>query len=92
MNSQPSNHGWPWGCLMIWGLASAVAAADIGASETAQRDATAIEWYGYFKFDMSHDSAASSHGNYVLWVRPHAKGNGTSTLNATARQTRLGRG
>ncbi|MDP6702774.1 MAG: DcaP family trimeric outer membrane transporter, partial [Candidatus Latescibacteria bacterium] len=53
-------------------------------------DETEVRWYGYFKFDMAHDSAVSSNGNYVLYVRPQPRGHETSTLSITARQTRVG--
>ena len=51
---------------------------------------TELDWYGYFKLDMARDSAVSSGGNYILYVRPHPEGESISTLNITARQTRLG--
>ena len=50
---------------------------------------TEFSWYGYFKLDMARDSAVSSPGNYILYVKPQ-DGKATSTLNVTARQTRLG--
>jgi hypothetical protein len=53
-------------------------------------DETRLEWYGYFRLDMAHDSAVTSHGNYTLYVKPHEAGFPTSTLNITARQTRIG--
>ncbi|NKB72453.1 MAG: hypothetical protein GKR89_35705 [Candidatus Latescibacteria bacterium] len=66
--------------LLGFGLAEAGAQEQVGDAE--------VVWYGYFKFDMAHDSAVSSNGNYILYVRPQGKT--TSTLNITARQTRLG--
>ena len=51
---------------------------------------TKIDWYGYFKLDMAHDSAVSSHGNFILYVKPQAKKDAHSTLHITARQTRIG--
>ena len=49
-----------------------------------------LSWYGYFKLDMARDSAVPSHGNFVMYVKPHKAGEATSTLSVTARQTRLG--
>ena len=59
------------------------------AANALQED-TELEWYGYFKLDMAHDSAVSSNGNYILYVKPHDNNNAVSTLNMTARQTRFG--
>ncbi len=61
----------------------------LALSAQAEEEAT-VEWYGYFKFDMAHDSAVSSNGNYILYVAPHGKGDAVSTLNLTARQSRFG--
>ncbi|MBT4611434.1 MAG: hypothetical protein HOM68_18735 [Gemmatimonadetes bacterium] len=51
---------------------------------------TELEWYGYLRLDMAHDTAQSSHGNYTVFVQPHPAGEATSTMSVTARQSRLG--
>ncbi len=51
---------------------------------------TQIDWYGFMRLDMAHDSAASTPGNYALFVQPHLRDQSTSTLNITGRQSRVG--
>ena len=53
-------------------------------------DKTEIVPYGYVKVDLAYDNALSSHGNFIMYVKPHPQGRATHTLNFTARQTRLG--
>ena len=72
-------------CLWAWS-----SSASAGSGSLQLDEETRFEWYGYFRLDMAHDSAASSHGNYALYVKPHEGGKPTSTLNITARQTRVG--
>jgi hypothetical protein len=61
---------------------SAFAADDLGDIE--------FNWYGYFKLDLAYDSAVSSHGNFIMYVKPYAQGGAEQTVNITARQTRIG--
>jgi hypothetical protein len=58
------------------------------AAEGPQK--TEVNWYGYFKLDLAYDSAVSSHGNFVMYVKPYTEGNETETVNITARQSRIG--
>jgi len=51
---------------------------------------TEITWYGFFKGDLAYDTAASSHGNFAMWVKAHADGAEEATHNLTANQTRIG--
>lgn len=60
------------------------------ASGTNTTDALRTQWHGYFKLDLAYDYAHSSHGNFIMYVRPYPQGQPTSTINLTARQTRLG--
>ncbi len=73
--------------VLVIGLVEPAAAS---SGKTSLGKETTLEWYGYFRFDMAHDSAESSHGNYILYVKPHDRADATSTLSVTARQTRLG--
>jgi len=52
-------------------------------------DKTEIVPYGYVKVDLAYDNALSSHGNFIMFAKPHPQGQTTHTLNFTARQTRL---
>jgi hypothetical protein len=70
-------------------LIAALLSGAMAGSAQAEEETT-VDWYGYFKLDMAHDSAVSSNGNYILYVAPHGKGNAVSTLNLTARQSRFG--
>ena len=72
---------------LVLGLSSLATTA---AVEAASGGDTTLEWYGYFRLDMARDSAVSHPGNHVLYVKPHGVGDATSTVNVTARQTRLG--
>ena len=58
------------------------------AAEGAQE--TEFNCYGYFKLDLAYDSAVSSHGNFIMYVKPYAERSAAKTLNITARQTRIG--
>ncbi|MFT5085779.1 MAG: hypothetical protein ACI906_000449 [Candidatus Latescibacterota bacterium] len=71
-------------------LIAAILSGALAGSVQAEKEDTTVEWYGYFKLDMAHDSAVSSNGNYILYVAPHGKGDAVSTLNLTARQSRFG--
>ena len=81
--------GWlrvSWAVLALglaWPAAPATAKASPGKDTT-------LEWYGYLRFDMAYDTAVSHPGNYALYVKPHNDDDARSTLNVTARQTRLG--
>ena len=66
-------------------LAGRAYAADLGVP-----DAVKVAFYGYVKVDLSYDNSLSSHGNFIMFVKPHPRDNTTSTLNLTARQTRMG--
>jgi hypothetical protein len=68
-------------------LLLALAPGSVAAQETS---ATQIDWYGYLRLDMAHDSAVAAPGNFALYVKPHARGAATSTLTVTGRQSRLG--
>lgn len=46
--------------------------------------------YGFFKLDMSYDTAKTNSGNYVFWVNDTKGGDEDNEFNMTARQTRLG--
>ncbi|MBT5830619.1 MAG: hypothetical protein HOH77_10535, partial [Candidatus Latescibacteria bacterium] len=46
--------------------------------------------YGYMKLDIAYDTNLSSHGNFIMYVRPQPQKGTTNTLSFTARQTRLG--
>lgn len=73
-------------CLVLT-VPAPLLAAD-GAGQVGQ--GTELTWYGYLKLDMAYDSAVSSHGNYAMWVKPHAEGGASATQSITARQTRVG--
>lgn len=60
------------------------------ASLLAAGGDTEVTWYGFFKGDLAFDSAASSHGNFAMWVKAHAAGTAEATHNLTANQTRIG--
>ena len=46
-----------------------------------------MKWYGYVKLDGAYDQTRTSHGNFVMYVRP---GDDNSQFNMTANQTRFG--
>ena len=56
----------------------------------AQDKTSTFNWYGYFKLDMALDNSPSSHGNFVMFVKPRVKDANTRTMSITARQTRVG--
>lgn len=58
------------------------------SSPQAQDVQTSI--YGYMKLDIAYDTNLSSHGNFIMYVRPQPQQGTTNTLSFTARQTRLG--
>jgi|SaaInl4_150m_RNA_FD_contig_31_1520276_length_3142_multi_5_in_0_out_0_3 hypothetical protein len=77
--------------ILLAGLLVAGLPTGRPAHATAQETAPSeIVWYGYLRLDMAHDTAVANPGNYALYVKPHARNDATSTLNITARQTRLG--
>ena len=67
-------------------LLAAALVLPAGAVDEAE---TQINWYGYLKLDMAHDTAVTTAGNYALYVRPHARDDAVSTLSVTGRQARL---
>lgn len=72
-----------------WSSALLVACCAVGPVHGADAE---LKWYGYFKMDLVRDSAepGSGNGNFITYVKPHAKGDATAITNLTARQTRLG--
>jgi hypothetical protein len=73
----------------IVGWVAAAALCFIAGTAQAE-EGVAVDFDGYFKVDLAYDSAVSSHGNFIMYVKPQASGTSTHTLNLTARQTRLG--
>lgn len=49
-----------------------------------------VKWYGYIKLDGSYDRNLTSHGNFVMWVRPQTNDQDDEQFNMTANQTRMG--
>ena len=59
----------------------------LSSTAYAQTNKLLFKPYGYFKLDMSYDTARTNNGNYVFWVNNAGK---DGEFNMTARQTRLG--
>lgn len=70
---------------VLMAMNTGIQAADIPVAEDLS-----VKFYGYVKVDVSYDQALSSHGDYIMYVKPHVLGRSTNTLSLTARQTRMG--
>ncbi len=67
-----------------------VAAAPKAAEKPAIRSKYNLDMYGYFKWDVAHDSARSEIGNWTRWVTSEAANAGDRQLSMTANQSRFG--
>jgi len=72
---------------LLVGLTSLGFGAAVPAQASEELEFT---YDGFFKLDLAYDSALSSHGNFIMYVKPHVAGDATATTNLTARQTRVG--
>ncbi len=61
-----------------------------GAAIAGDQPGVDVKWYGYVKLDGSFDQSLTSHGNFVMWVKPQTDGQNDEQFNMTANQTRLG--
>ena len=49
-----------------------------------------MDWYGYVKANASYDQNLTSHGDFIMWVKPNATGKDDAQFNMTHRATRFG--
>lgn len=64
-------------------LASLTAVAD-------EESSIEVKPYGYVKLDGAYDQNLTSHGNFVMWVKPRTTTSDDEQFNMTANETRLG--
>lgn len=57
---------------------------------TTQAQELQTSLYGYMKLDIAYDNNLSSHGNFIVYVKPQTQNGNSHALSFTARQTRLG--
>ncbi len=62
-----------------------------GVSATSQdKPEINLDWYGYVKLDAAYDQNVTSHGNFVMWVKPQTSDDDDAQFNMTHKQTRFG--
>ncbi|MBD3403943.1 hypothetical protein GF420_13710 [candidate division GN15 bacterium] len=68
-------------------IAALFGAVSVSADEDKSFD---YNLYGYFKLDGAYDQNLTSHGNFVMWVKPQSFDGDDEQFNMTANQTRFG--
>jgi hypothetical protein len=55
-----------------------------------EKPSIGMDWYGYVRANASYDQNLTSHGDFVMWVKPHETGTDDPQFNMTHRATRFG--
>ncbi|MDH3939037.1 MAG: hypothetical protein OEV68_17085, partial [candidate division Zixibacteria bacterium] len=62
----------------------------LATTAMAEKPSIDLDWYGYVKLDASYDQNPTSHGNFVMWVKPQSLQQDNSQFNMTHKSTRFG--
>lgn len=72
--------------IALTGLLSVIA----GSAAAGDKPGFDVNWYGQVKLDASWDQNPTSHGNFIMWVKPQSSDESDAQFNMTHRATRLG--
>lgn len=81
MRSQHTGVSLMVGCLVL--LAALTA-------QGGEKPSIGMDWYGYVKATAAYDQNVTSHGDFVMWVKPHSLDQDNSQFNMTHRASRFG--